>query len=384
MRRRLWRLIKIAAGILGALALVFVLWAWWLPMPDELLRQPRGTLTLLDIRGRVFAEIGNGEARMQHPVPLAEMGQWLPRMTVALEDHRFYDHDGIDPHALIGALSKDLKAGRIVAGGSTITEQLVKMATHRKGRNWFDKLREAVIAWKLERRWGKEEILAAYLNRSHYGNLRLGPEAAAECYFGKEAKDLTLAEAIYLAGLPQAPTRFNPWLAPGEAKRRYERALARLAELGVIDPSQQKLLADNPPTVMHTTPPRLAPNFCQALLAEHPGLSGRVRTTLDLDLQRTAENLVRAHLQTLTGGDVSNAAMVVLDNSDGAVRAMVGSADYATCEVNGALTPRSSGSTLKPFIYLAALDRRILTAATILPDTPDAIREEYADYDPQN
>ena len=93
---------------------------------------------------------------------------------------------------------------------------------------------------------------------------------------------------------------------------------------------------------------------------------------------------MRAHLQTLAGGDVSNAAMVVLDNSNGAVRAMVGSADYKTCQVNGALTPRSSGSTLKPFIYLAAIDRRIITATTLLPDTQDAIREEYADYDPQN
>ena len=385
MRCRRWRLILgVAGGTLGALASAFAFWCWRLPIPDELSQPPRGTLTLLDCHDRVIAEIGTKEARMQHPMPLAEMGRWLPRVTVALEDHRFYQHGGVDVHAALGALAQDVKSGRIVAGGSTITEQLVKMATHRRGRGWLDKLREAVIAWKLNRRWSKEQILEAYLNRSHYGNLRLGPEAAAESYFGKPAGDLTLAEAVFLAGLPQAPTRFNPWHSPGEANRRYERALARLAELGVIDDSQQKLLAQNPPVVLHDAPPRLAPHFTDALLAEHPGMTGRVRTTLDLDLQRTAERLLRAHLQSLTRGDITNAALVIVENSTGAVRAMVGSSDYKACQINAALTPRSCGSTLKPFIYLAAIDRRILTAATILPDTADAIREEYADYDPQN
>lgn len=353
-------------------------------MPVELSQPSPGTLTLLDCHDRVIAEIGTKEARIQHPVPLAQMGEWLPRVTVALEDHRFYQHGGIDLHAAFGALAQDIESLRIVAGGSTITEQLVKMATHRRGRGWFDKLREAVIAWKLDRRWSKQQILEAYLNRSHYGNLRLGPEAAAESYFGKSAKDLTLAEAVFLAGLPQAPTRFNPWSFPAAADHRYERALARLAELGIIDPSQQKLLAQSPPEVQHNLPPRLAPHFTGALLAGHPGMTGRVRTTLDLDLQRTAERLVLAHLQSLTRGDITNAALVIVENSTGAVRAMVGSVDYKTCQVNGALTPRSCGSTLKPFIYLAAIDKRILTAATILPDTPDAIRGEYADYDPQN
>lgn len=372
----------IAGCLVGATA--FAVWCWRLPLPDELLNPTPETLTLLDSHGRVIAEIGSAQAREQHPVPLEKMGRWLPRITVALEDHRFYEHGAIDFHATLGALAHDLARFRIVSGGSTITQQLVKMATHRHGRNWFGKAREAVLAWKLERRWSKTQILEAYLNRSHYGNLRIGAEAAAEACFGKPAERLTFGEAVFLAGLPQAPSRFNPWRFPGEANRKYRRSLARLAQLGVIDISRQKLLSESAPEVQRHDPPRLAPHFVDALLAQNPHLTGRVRTTLDLDLQRTAEHLLRTHLQSLQRTDISNAALVIVENATGAVRAMVGSADYAACQVNGALTPRSCGSTLKPFVYLAAIDRRILTAASILPDTPDAIRDEYGDYDPQN
>jgi penicillin-binding protein 1C len=363
---------------------MLALWCWRLPIPDELMRRPAGTLTLLDCHDRTIAEIGSKQARIQHPVALSEMGEWLPRVTVALEDHRFYEHGGIDLHATIGALFHDLESRRIVAGGSTITQQLVKMALRRQGRDWITKAREAVIAWKLERRWSKGEILEAYLNRGNYGNMRIGAEAAAESYFGRHASELTPAEAIFLAGLPQAPTRFNPWRPKGDATRKYERSLARLRDLGVIDTAQQQLLSRSPPEVRHKDLPRLAPHFVDAVLAEKPGMTGRVRTTLDLELQGAAERLLRAHLQALTRSDITNAAIVVVENATGAVRAMVGSADYKTCQVNGALTPHSCGSTLKPFIYLEAIERRILTAATILPDTPDAIRDEYADYDPQN
>ena len=113
-------------------------------------------------------------------------------------------------------------------------------------------------------------------------------------------------------------------------------------------------------------------------------MRGKVRTTLDLDLQTTAERMLRAHLDALNRSDITEAALVILDNATGAVRAMVGSSRYETSQINGAIRPRSCGSTLKPFVYLAAIDRRVLTAASLLPDTPDAIRSEYSDYDPQN
>ena len=356
----------------------------WLPLPANLRQPALGTLTLLDCRGREIAEIASPEARAQLPRHLDQMGKWLPRMTVALEDHRFYKHPGVDWRATASACARDLKAHRIVSGASTITQQLVKMASGRQRRSWFGKFYETIVAWKIERRWSKERILTEYLNRTSYGNRRLGPEAAARAYFGKSAHDLTLAESIFLAGLPQAPSRFNPWRHPELAIRKYERSLARLVQLGVISREEQALLAKSAPVARRFDPPHLAQHFVDALVARNPSLRGAVRTSLDLDLQTAAEQLVRSHLVALNRYDITQAAMVVLDNETGAVRAMVGSDNYAANQVNGAIRARSCGSTLKPFVYLAAIDRHLLTAASLLPDTAEAIRDEYADYDPQN
>jgi penicillin-binding protein 1C len=356
---------------------------WWISIPDSLTGPPSGTLTLLDCRGREIAELASPEARTQFPVTLEKTGPWLPRITVALEDRRFYKHRGIDWRAIAAACTRNVRLHHLVSGASTITQQLVKLATGRQQRSWAGKLYEAIIAWKLEHRWSKDRILAEYLNRSSYGNRRIGPEAAARAYFGKPARDLTLSETVFLAGLPQAPTRFNPWRHPEQANRKYSRSLARLVELGVITRDQQSLLA-RPPKIAHTDPPRLAAHFVDAVVARDPGLRGTVGTTLDLDLQATTERLVRSHLSALNRHDIRQAAVVVVENATGAIRAMVGSENYAASQINGATEPRSCGSTLKPFVYLDAIDKRLLTAASLLPDTPDAIRGEYADYDPQN
>jgi penicillin-binding protein 1C len=373
------RLLVVFAGLTG-FAISFV---WWLPIPDALKKAPAGTLTLLDCRGREIAEIASAEARTQFPVTLDQMGAWLPRITVALEDRRFFKHRGIDWRATAAACARNLRSHHVVSGASTITQQLVKLAMGREQRSWSGKLYETIIAWKLERRWSKQRIFTEYLNRSSYGNRRIGPEAAARAYFDKPARDLTLSEAIFLAGLPQAPTRLNPWRHPADANRKYARSLARLVELGVITRDQQTLLAQ-PPRVVRIDPPRRAPHFVDAVVARNPRMHGRLSTTLDLDLQTTVERLVRAHLSALNRHDITEAAVVVIENATGAVRTMVGSENYAVSQINGATQPRSCGSTLKPFVYLDAIDKRLFTAASLLPDTPDAIRNEYADYDPQN
>ena len=357
---------------------------WWLPIPAELQRPPIGTLTLLDCRGREIAELASPEARAQFPVTLEKMGPWLPRVTVALEDRRFYEHRGIDWHAIAAACTRNLRSRHLLSGASTITQQLVKLATGRERRSWSKKLYEAIIAWKLEHRWSKERILAEYLNRSSYGNRRIGPEAAARAYFDKPARDLTLSEAVFLSGLPQAPTRFNPWRHPDRASRKYSRSLARLVALGVITREQQSLLA-SPPKIARIEIRRVLRHTLSTQWSRGPReLRGTVTATLDLDLQTTIERLVHSHLSALNRHDIRQAAVVVVENATGAIRAMVGSADYAVSQINGATQPRSCGSTLKPFVYLDAIDKRQLTAASLLPDTPDAIRDEYADYDPQN
>jgi penicillin-binding protein 1C len=373
------RLLVVFAGLTG-FAISFV---WWLPIPDALKKAPAGTLTLLDCRGREIAEVASREARTQFPVTLDQMGAWLPRITLALEDRRFFKHRGIDWRATAAACARNLRSHHVVSGASTITQQLVKLATGREQRSWSRKLYETIIAWKLERRWSKQRIFTEYLNRSSYGNRRIGPEAAARAYFDKPARDLTLSEAIFLAGLPQAPTRLNPWRHPADANRKYARSLARLVELGVITGDQQTLLAQ-PPKIAHIDPPRRAPHFVDGVVARNPRMHGRLSTTLDLDLQTTVERLVRAHLSALNRHDITEAAVVVIENATGEVRTMVGSENYAVSQINGATQPRSCGSTLKPFVYLDAIDKRLFSASSLLPDTPDAIRNEYADYDPQN
>ncbi len=375
---------RVIFAALSLLVIAAVVVAWWLPLPNELENAPVGTLTLLDCRGREIAEIASAHARVQLPRRLDEMGLWLPRVTVALEDHRFFEHRGVDWRALAAAAARNVTAGRVVSGASTISQQLVKLATGRRGRSWSGKIYEAISALKIERHRSKEEILAGYLNRSSYGNRRLGPEAAARAYFGKSASDLTLSESIYLAGLPQAPSRFNPWRHGDRALRKYKRSIERLAQLHFLTPKQSHSLAANPPAIGHFAPPRLAQHFVNAVVAQHPHLRGAVRTSLDLDLQKKAEQLLDVHLATLNRYDITQAAVVIVENETGAVRAMVGSSDFARFQINGATEPRSCGSTLKPFVYLAAIDRRLLTAATLLPDTPDAVRDQYADYDPQN
>ena len=366
--------------VVPAVAIAF---AWWLAIPNELQKSPSGTLTLLDYRGREIAELASAEARTQFPVTLEQMGPWLPGVTVALEDRRFYEHRGVDWRATVAACVRNLRSRQIISGASTITQQLVKLASSRDRRSWSGKLYEAIVAWKLERHWTKQRILSEYLNRTSYGNRRLGPEAAARAYFGKPARDLTLSEAIFLAGLPQAPTRFNPWRHPEEANRKYARSLGQLVDSGVITHDQQSLLSE-PLKILRNDPLRFAPHFVDAVVAQHPGLRGTVRTTLDLEVQSTVERLARSHLLALNRHDITEAAVVVIENATGAIRAMVGSENYSVSQINGATLPRSCGSTLKPFVYLEGIDKRLFTAASLLPDTPDAIRNEYVDYDPQN
>jgi penicillin-binding protein 1C len=376
------------AGVAAGIFLGLILGIRLVPLPPSLLSPLEGTPVLVDVHGRVLEPMASAEARAQHPVALAQMGQWLPAVTIALEDHRFATHLGADPQSAFGAFWRNARSGRIVSGGSTITQQLIKVASHRTGRSWLAKFYENLAAFRLECVWSKDQILEQYLNRSHYGNRQLGPSAAARAYFGKTPQNLTLAEAIYLAGLPQAPTRFNPWTHPDAAKAKYQRSVTQLAVAGFLSSEEAERLQQPPALQLRQSPPRFAPHFVDEIHKTHPHLrGGQVKTTLDLDLQRFVETRLRTHLATLAHQGVGQGAIVILDARDGSVRAMVGSKDYAAAQggqINGATISRSCGSTLKPFLYLKAIQDRRLTAATLLPDTPDAVRAEYIDYDPIN
>jgi penicillin-binding protein 1C len=359
------------------------------PLPTDLLRPVEGTLKLVDCHARLLAAIASPQARAQTPVPLDEMGQWLPAVTIALEDHRFSSHHGIDLQAAVAALCRNVEARRIVSGGSTITQQVIKLASGRSHRSWRAKLYENLAAIRLESCWSKEKILEEYLNRNHYANRQVGPAAAARAYFGKSPKNLTLPEAIYLAGLPQAPSRFNPWRHPTAAAAKYRHSITRLAEMGFLTLDQAARFEQQCPAIVPSrTEERLAPHFVDAVLKSHPNLGGgTIATTLDLDVQKFIEQQLAIHLSRLASRQVNHGAVVVIDSRTGDVRAMVGSRNYGAPgdgQIDGATIFRSCGSTLKPFLYLRAISDRLITAATILPDTPDAVRAEYIDYDPLN
>jgi penicillin-binding protein 1C len=379
-------------GLPTTAALALVAWAGLeiavrrasLPQPGP----PPGTPVFVDVHDRPFSRPGTEMVRDQRPVPLRDLGRWLPLATVGIEDHRFWLHHGVDWLATSGATLRNLRNFRVISGASTITQQTVKILGPRTHRTLAVKAREAVAALALERTWGKDRILETYLNRIDYGNRRFGAEASAQAYFGKPAAALSLAESIFLAGIPQSPTRLNPWKHPELARRRYERNVAHLARQGLLPPgiTAAQLLA-TPPRVERHDPENLAPHFAalaQARLKTRPDAPARIRTTLDLDLQHVAETLLHEHLRNAAGLGIGDAAIVVIENSTGAIRALASSGRAEHAAINAALTPRSSGSTLKPFIYLAAIERRLITAATLLPDTPQAVLETYADYDPQN
>ena len=353
-------------------------------LPAGIDEKPPATRVLADTRGRPFFVEANDRARECYPLPLREMGPWIPLATVGIEDHRFWTHGGIDFPATAGATLRNLRNLRIVSGASTLTQQLVKISSGRNTRTFAAKLYEAAAAWKLDHLWEKKKILEAYLNRLDYGNRRIGTEAAARAYFGKTAASLSLAEAIYLAGLPQSPARLNPWKNPAPALDRYRRNVVRMGELGLLPAGiTSDSLLKNPPRAERHDPPAEAEDFARMVSKEISG-GEVIQTFLDLDLQRAAERLLKEHLTALSPFGVGDAAVVILENATGAVKALACAGRPIHAGINSAIEPRSCGSTLKPFLYAAAIDNRVLTAASLLPDTQEALAGEYRDYDPQN
>ena len=254
--QRVWRHRRLGCGLtlLGVLSVYG--WLAAAPLPRALRNAPGQPLsaTFLDRRGRLIAELSSPLARSHRPVALDAMGPWVPAFTVALEDQRFYAHCGVDPLATLRAVC--LGKG----GASTITQQLVKMATGRRGQGYGAKCREALVAFQLEWRWSKSRILEEYLNRLPYGNRLTGIEAAAQAYFGKKAANLNQPEALLRVGLPQAPSRLNPWTKPAAAEAQFRRTVRLLT-------ARKQLAQDAPqlaPGVERHLPPNLAPQYLDA------------------------------------------------------------------------------------------------------------------------
>lgn len=403
--------------ILSLCLLILLLGGWhWLfgalPALDELpTRLHTPSIRIEDRHGRLLYEsIPEGDGR-HTALPIEQIPLALQQATIATEDRNFYQHPGVDVTGILRAFWINLHGGESLAGGSTITQQVARNLLldpdERYERTLRRKLREAWLAWRLSRRYTKDEILALYLNQMNYGGMVYGVEAAAQTYFGKPVARLDLAEAALLAGIPQSPGLYNPLLDPDAAKARQEIVLDLMVVAGYIRAEEGELAAQEALFYAAAPYPMEAPHFVlwvrgqlDALLApEDFARSLVVRTTLDLDWQQRAERAVTQQLERLhAGGDtvlghnVNNAALVSLDPHTGEILAMVGSPDYfdaaSAGAVNMALSPRQPGSALKPIIYAAAFDpdaAQPFTAAAMLMDVRTAfITRQGEAYTPSN
>lgn len=367
------RSLRIAcAGLLVALLGWFVL-PFTVSMPVRLWRNPPASPVLLDRHGTPFLHLALPNSTRASPVALDAIPADLIACTLAAEDKRFYRHGGIDLLATVRASRDCLAKRRVVSGASTITQQLVKISSPPARRSPFTKFYEALAARRLEMTWSKNQILTAYLNRLDYGNLRIGSAEAARFFFQKPLADLSLAECAMLAGLPQAPTRLNPVNHPQRAIVRRNTVLKRLAATGMIDQVRVTAALAEPLTIR----PLLESQPAPWLAAQAAHLTGQIPTTIDLPLQRELQTLVREETAKLKDANLRHAAVVVIHNPTGQIHALVSSADWSDArggQLNGALTPRSPGSTLKPFTYLLAMARNHRQPASILADIPSPFR----------
>ncbi len=378
-------LLALSAAVLLASLAALGLYAYYartLPSPQELYSRtnPYRSTRICDRQGRLLFEVFDPMAGRRTVVEIEEIPYVVIASTVATEDGSFYSHPGVDLKAILWALYQDLRQDEVTYGGSTITQQVTKMVLLSPERTLRRKLQEAILAAELTRTYSKDDILEVYLNESYYGNLAYGIFAASEAYFGKPVAQLELHEAALLAGILQTPAYYDPYAYPEEALGRRNYVLYLMRRQGFISEAQRAEAAALPLGVQPQTFVMEAPHLVVQVRQELERLYGtevlykgglQVYTTLDLDLQRMVEQVVADRMLDLRTLDASNAALVALDPANGDVLALLGSADFWDAgidgQVNVALNPRQPGSTLKPFVYLAALERG-WTPSTMLMD----------------
>lgn len=363
----------------------------YMPFPRECLEPSPGiSISLLDRNNTLLREILSDEGGRCRWVALDEVSPELVNATIAAEDRYFYIHPGINPIAISRAIYQNIRYGRIVSGASTISQQVVRNLFHSR-RTFFAKMQEIWLALRLERTIEKDQIITQYLNRIYYGNQAYGIAAASKLYFDKPPADLSLAEAAFLAGLPRSPSTHDPYLHFDHAKQRQKHILDRMLAGGHIDRSKWQRANGE---LLQLVPERInfrAPHFCDFILNQIPpsiqrSLS-RIRTTCDYTLHEKIEALVRDHIQRVEKKNISNAAVIVMDNPTGEILSMVGSKDFFDTlhdgQVNGTVALRQPGSTLKPFTYGLALERG-MTAAEILEDRDFYFPTPRGSYSPRN
>ena len=317
------------------------------------------------------------------PLRLAQLPRWLPDAAVAVEDRRFFQHFGLDPVGILRALTVNLRSGRLVQGGSTLTQQVAKTLFLTNARTFRRKVQEFMLTLWLEHSFSKQEILEIWLNRVYLGSGAWGVDAASRLYFGITARKLSLWQSAVIAGLPRAPSRFNPRADPAAAAARGREVLAAMVDTGAITKEQGAAASA---AISFPPPPAVSGWFADWVAEESQtlvpnGADAVVHTSLDARLQSVAETKLAALLDGPgAAAGVGQGAIVALDAATGAVRAMVGGRDYRAGGFNRATTARRQpGSAFKPFVWLAALEHGMQPGDRVL-DAPLRI----AGWAPQN
>jgi penicillin-binding protein 1A len=364
---------SVVAGLWMLLACIGVIVYVFASLPPihslEIPKRPP-SIQIVSADGKPFAMRGEGGP----PVSIKELPRYVPQAFIAIEDRRFYSHQGIDPIGISRAILRNVLRRGVTQGGSTITQQLAKNLFLTQERTLMRKLQEAVLALWLEHNFKKDQILELYLNRVYFGSGAYGIESASQRYFTKSAKQLSLPEAATLAGLVRSPSRLAPSRNPNGAEKRAQIVLAQMAEQKFITDAQATAALASPAVAVRQTGTGTANYVADWVMDVLDDLVGHVEddiviaTTIDPGLQAAAETaLVEEIAAKGERAGVSQGAIVVM-TPDGTVRALVGGKNYAESQFNRAVAAkRQPGSAFKPFVYLTALENGM---------TPDTIRED--------
>ncbi|UQZ90320.1 penicillin-binding protein 1C [Deltaproteobacteria bacterium Smac51] len=387
------KLFVICASIAGLLAAApFLLWVF-LGFFQNPLAEPGSwdwTVRVTDREGRLLKEfLPPGPARRE-ALALEDFSPGLVKAVLAAEDKRFFSHPGVDPLAMIRAAGLNIRNGRIVSGGSTITMQLARMGRglYPGPRTAGRKIREMWWALLIERHNSKEVILTEYLNRAPCGNLTEGFGAAARFYLNKPAADLSFSESAFLAALPASPGALNPYKDPRPALARRAVILERMAALGSISVEELARARVEPLNLNKLGSTFNAPHFVNRIRRDFgPEPPEVITTTLDLELQRKLEGLAEDTVENFRHLGLSQAAVVVMNLPKREVLAWVGSADFFNTpdgQNDGVTALRQPGSALKPFLYAVALEEGVITPASLLDDRPADFRALSGSFSPAN
>jgi len=376
----------------------FAVFAWYakdLPSPSKLSLQTGYSTVFLDRDEKVLYDMYKDKNRV--PVTFTEIPSTLKEATIAIEDKNFYKHKGISETGMIRAVL-NMFFGRGLQSGSTITQQLIKNVLLTNRQTLTRKIQELILAFEVERRYKKDEILLMYLNESPYGGSYWGVGTAAKAYFGKSVKELNLVESAILAGLPQSPSLYSPFIGKDHAwKGRTKNVLRRMREDSHITRDQENTALKKIEQIKFTSPKILieAPHFVFYVKDRIENEYGskiidqgvKIKTTLSLDVQQKAEKIVEEEIEKLKGYNATNAAVIILNSKTGEILAMIGSYDFNDekfGKFNAALGLRQPGSAMKPFTYGLAFEKGY-TPSTMFMDVQTTFPDQGSkDYVPVN